>query len=227
MSDTSLLQAMLAAKAVGGGSGGTTNYNDLSNKPQINGNTLSGNKTSAQLGLAGLDSSGNVPTDQLPVVGIQNTYGVVKNGSSVTGTTGYTACPIVNGVPYYHDTTYTIPSASNSTPQKEGTGSAGSSSYYARADHVHPSRFKTGTITLNLRNLSWTQTSSGLYSSSVVSVSGLSKIYSVSIYEATDIKATDVIQPRISSSLTQVGLYSNVNSFSTVNSNVKLICIGE
>lgn len=62
MSDTSLLQAMLAAKAVSGGGGGggdTTNYNDLSNKPQINGNTLSGNKTSAQLGLA---STSDIPT---------------------------------------------------------------------------------------------------------------------------------------------------------------------
>lgn len=37
--------------AVGGGSGGTTNYNTLSNKPQINGITLSGNQTSTDLGL--------------------------------------------------------------------------------------------------------------------------------------------------------------------------------
>ena len=35
----------------GGGGGGTSNYNDLSNKPQINGVTLTGNKTSSDLGL--------------------------------------------------------------------------------------------------------------------------------------------------------------------------------
>lgn len=35
----------------GGGGGGTTNYEALSNKPQVNGTTLSGNKTSADLGL--------------------------------------------------------------------------------------------------------------------------------------------------------------------------------
>lgn len=35
----------------GGGGGGTSNYNDLSNKPQINGATLAGNKTSSDLGL--------------------------------------------------------------------------------------------------------------------------------------------------------------------------------
>lgn len=36
----------------GGGGGGTSDYSDLSNKPQINSVTLSGNKTSADLGLA-------------------------------------------------------------------------------------------------------------------------------------------------------------------------------
>ena len=36
----------------GGGGGGTSNYNDLSNKPQIAGTTLSGNKTLEQLGIA-------------------------------------------------------------------------------------------------------------------------------------------------------------------------------
>jgi hypothetical protein len=36
----------------GGGGGGTTDYNDLSNKPQINGVTLSGNKTLSALGAA-------------------------------------------------------------------------------------------------------------------------------------------------------------------------------
>lgn len=40
-----------AAKPSSGG--GSSNYNDLSNKPQINGVTLSGNKTSADLGIKG------------------------------------------------------------------------------------------------------------------------------------------------------------------------------
>lgn len=35
----------------GGGGGGTTNYNLLQNKPQVNGVTLSGNKTAEDLGL--------------------------------------------------------------------------------------------------------------------------------------------------------------------------------
>ena len=39
-------------KKGGGGGGGTTDYRDLSNKPQINGHILNGNKTSSELGLA-------------------------------------------------------------------------------------------------------------------------------------------------------------------------------
>ena len=35
----------------GGGSGGTTNYNALSNKPQINGVTVSGSRSSADYGI--------------------------------------------------------------------------------------------------------------------------------------------------------------------------------
>ena len=39
---------------------GTTNYNELSNKPQIEGTTLSGNKTAAQLGLATASSVSSI-----------------------------------------------------------------------------------------------------------------------------------------------------------------------
>lgn len=41
----------------GGGSGGTTNYNDLTNKPQIEGVTLTGNKTYEDLNLERLTNS--------------------------------------------------------------------------------------------------------------------------------------------------------------------------
>ena len=37
----------------GGGGGGTSNYNSLDNKPQINSITLSGNKSASDLGLLG------------------------------------------------------------------------------------------------------------------------------------------------------------------------------
>ena len=43
--------AVVWANESGGGGGGTSDYIDLSNKPQINGVTLSGNKTSSDLGI--------------------------------------------------------------------------------------------------------------------------------------------------------------------------------
>lgn len=74
----------LAAKG-GGGGGGTSNYEDLSNKPQIGGVTLSGNKSASDLGLAddntvqgildgqSIDSFGDVET---ALSGKQNTFSV-------------------------------------------------------------------------------------------------------------------------------------------------------
>lgn len=46
------------------------------------------------------------------LVGANGTTGLIKNGSSVTSTSGLTACPIISGVPYYKDTntTYTLSS---------------------------------------------------------------------------------------------------------------------
>ena len=48
------------------------------------------------------------------VVGANGSTGLVKNGSSVTNVSGYTTCPIIGGVPYYKDTTYTLPTATGS-----------------------------------------------------------------------------------------------------------------
>ena len=47
----------------GGGGGGTDNYNLLKNLPQINGTTLTGNKTSADLGL--VDEDDELTTAQM------------------------------------------------------------------------------------------------------------------------------------------------------------------
>ena len=47
-------------KANAGGGGGTTNYNQLENKPQINSVTLSGNKSLSDLGIASAQSVSNI-----------------------------------------------------------------------------------------------------------------------------------------------------------------------
>lgn len=46
------MMSYLLGKKSGGGSGGTTDYSQLENKPSINGVILNGNKTAEDLGLA-------------------------------------------------------------------------------------------------------------------------------------------------------------------------------
>lgn len=85
---------------MGGGSGGTTNYNDLTNKPSINGVTLEGNNTGEEIGLInenqgtenagkvlGIGSDGNVtpvssPLDEQALLekSIENYYALRRTG---------------------------------------------------------------------------------------------------------------------------------------------------
>lgn len=54
------------------------------------------------------------PNTTYSLVGANGSTGLIKNGSSVASTSGYTACPIISGVPYYKDTTYSV--ATESSP---------------------------------------------------------------------------------------------------------------
>lgn len=82
----------LTKSSNGGGGGGTSDYTDLSNKPKVNNVTLSGNKTSAQLGLVGdvqvngtsvtTDGVANIPktaTNVLGVVKMTSNSGIIAN----------------------------------------------------------------------------------------------------------------------------------------------------
>ena len=73
----SIFDALLARSLTGGGGGGgggTTNYNSLENKPQINGTTLTGNKSLSDLGIA---EATDIPTVNNGTLTIQ------KNGTAV------------------------------------------------------------------------------------------------------------------------------------------------
>lgn len=48
-----------------------------------------------------------VVQNNVDLVGTQNSIGLIKNGSNVTSSSGYTASPIINGIPYYKDTNTT------------------------------------------------------------------------------------------------------------------------
>lgn len=95
-----------------------------------------------------LDSSGkmyvNVPwTDTnttYGVVGANGSTGLVKNGSTVTSTSGYTACPIVDGIPYYKDTNTTYANMKAATASAAGAAglvpapAAGKQTSFLRGD---------------------------------------------------------------------------------------------
>lgn len=95
-----------------------------------------------------LDSSGkmyvNVPwTDTnttYGVVGANGSTGLVKNGSTVTSASGYTACPIVGGVPYYKDTNTTYANMKAATASAAGAAglvpapAAGKQTSFLRGD---------------------------------------------------------------------------------------------
>lgn len=95
-----------------------------------------------------LDGSGkmfvNVPwTDTnttYGVVGANESTGLVKNGSTVTNASGYTACPIVSGVPYYKDTNTTYANMKAATASAAGAAglvpapAAGKQTSFLRGD---------------------------------------------------------------------------------------------
>lgn len=95
-----------------------------------------------------LDSSGkmyvNVPwTDTnttYGVVGANGSTGLVKNGSTVTSASDYTACPIVGGIPYYKDTNTTYANMKAATASAAGAAglvpapAAGKQASFLRGD---------------------------------------------------------------------------------------------
>lgn len=76
-----------------GGSGGTSDYTDLANKPQINDVTLSGNKSGSDLGLVnaeqgkGLSTEDFTTAEKTKLAGLTNDYTNLNNKPQINGTT--------------------------------------------------------------------------------------------------------------------------------------------
>lgn len=86
----------------GSGGGGTSNYNDLTNKPSINNVTLSGNKTAGDLGLQSELTFDNVPTDgsNNPV----KSDGIYDSEKDIYAVMGQMGAKNLIPYPYYEDT---------------------------------------------------------------------------------------------------------------------------
>lgn len=87
----------------GGGGGGTSNYNNLSNKPQINGVELTGNKTSGDLNIGGISfiDKINAISTGISMADINNGVLLVSTDSSSRRISGiFTKDDILNGAEY-------------------------------------------------------------------------------------------------------------------------------
>lgn len=97
----------------GGGGTGTTNYNDLTNKPSINGVELNGNKTSEQLGISGgtddYEELNNKPKiNGVEISGNLTAEDLGLSGGGTGGTDNYIALsnkPSIEGVELVGDKT--------------------------------------------------------------------------------------------------------------------------
>lgn len=123
----------------GGGSTGTTNYNSLTNKPSINGTTLSGNKTNTELGVYG---TGNEPPYPVTSVNGQTGAVTINTDGKVTSVNGQTGDVVLNAesVGALPSTTK-IPSATSDLTNDSG--------YITAADApVQSVNAKTGAVVL-------------------------------------------------------------------------------
>lgn len=93
--DMNPLLAVLLAKIKSGG-GGTKNYNDLENKPQINGVTLTGNKTSADLSISAETTQVDHGTSDTTFTLPPNQFHIWGEVSSLTLTLGTAKSGVVN-----------------------------------------------------------------------------------------------------------------------------------
>ena len=162
-----------------GGSGGTSDYPDLTNKPSINGYTLLGNKTGADLGLA---NSSDIPTvDQTYSATSSNAQSgkavkqaidaLDKSDSAVSGQY-VSAVSEANGIITVSRASLpTIPTVNNGqlTIQQNGTNKA---TFTAN---------QSGNATANIVTDEWTATAT-VSSSGTVSFSGLNDSYGYKIY---------------------------------------------
>lgn len=73
----------LLGKKAGGGSGGTSNYNELTNKPSINGVELAGNKSTSNLGIYELITENDI--DSLFPEPTPSSFYIYLSGGSWSG----------------------------------------------------------------------------------------------------------------------------------------------
>ena len=157
--DASGVPTAYEAGTPSGGGGGTTDYDELTDKPQINSVTLSGNKSAADLGIA---AAADIPTKtsdltndsgfitSVPVTSVNGQTGAVSlsipSTAAEVGAIAAPPSPASGNVLTYNGSAWAAaaPSGGGSVTPSDtnpanlaASASPGSLSAYSRGDHVH------------------------------------------------------------------------------------------
>lgn len=129
------------------------------------------------------DSNGNITINstnsQYSLVGTNGTTGLIKNGSTVTSASGYTACPIVGGIPYYKDTNADTKNTAGSTNSNSKLFLIGATSQAANPVTYSNSQIyaTAGTLTVNALQATSTIQTASLTGTNSLSIGSTDETY--------------------------------------------------
>lgn len=221
----------------GGGGSGTSNYNELENKPQIAGVTLSGNKTLANLGIQGELSFDNAPTEDStnPVTsgGVYEALQAKQDTLTIDDTpTEDSENPVTSGGVYsaledkqdnlVFDGTY------DSSTNKAATESTVSDAVSTAIGNLTNSDVGLGNVTNNtqIKALSGSVTSGGIvtFGADGATVSDSGKTIETNLSNSNDnIPTSKAVRDKVAGSATMASNYatdsseSNITSATTIN----------
>ena len=95
------------------------------------------------------------------LVGANGTTGLIKNGSTVTSSSGYTACPIISGIPYYKDTNTTTGTSYNAGSCPDNTTFATNGSVARAYSALNSNIISKTNIKIKIIHGSWPQNGIG------------------------------------------------------------------
>lgn len=207
--DTTDNNKVLTASYVGGVtsyswqtvSSGTTNYNDLTNKPEINGHVLSGNQLSSQLGLA------------------TSSQGALAD-TAVQPATLASYQPLIDSSHKLDPALIATDTNNRFATDTQLNQIATNTTNISLLQKAHVSQ------TFVFPDLTWTATGGGVYISNGTSITGIDKIESIVITGFNNIRTTDIISAITTNDRTQIRFMSNVTTFAHTNSGFDLYITG-
>ena len=187
------------------GGTGTNNYNDLTNKPQINDVELVGNKSLSDLGIQASISDIDTIRSGAAAGATAVQPAALADYQTIIDSSNKLDADLVD------DTSSTHKFATAAQLSQIETNKNNISSLAAEV-----AKYKTKTITIEFSNLTWTRSVQGIYYSSDTAISGISKILSIVVTTFASIRDTDYILPMVSEDNAKIRFQANVGSFANL-----------